>query len=160
MKKCIFVPGKRCYIRGRSVPLEVCRTCIEAYRAFGDAGRDGEKTIGWVGVALLRRKLSGVKVARVVPEEARVFNGLERAVFSFLCSLRSLADAHVEINGVKVMGIARRGGEVAVLMADGDGDLERLGDGIERAAEIFKSERDWIKALEGAYREISLSMPP
>ena len=44
-----------------------------------------------------------------------------------------------------------------VLMADVDADLDILEDETEKAAETLNSERDWNKALEKAYREISLS---
>lgn len=44
-----------------------------------------------------------------------------------------------------------------VLMTDVDAELDILEDEIEKAAETLKSERDWSKALEKAYREISLS---
>ena len=44
-----------------------------------------------------------------------------------------------------------------VLMADIDADLDILEDETEKAAETLKSEREWSKALEKAYREISLS---
>ena len=156
MRRCMFVPGKKCYVRGRSVPLEVCRTCIEAHKVFG-GGDEDEKPVRWVGVALLRRTFSGVKVARQIPEEARVFNGYEKAIFNFLCSLKSLDGASIEVNEAKIRGIARRGGEVVVLMTNVDAHLEILEDEIEKAAETLKSERDWSKALEKAYREISLS---
>ena len=120
-------------------------------------GDEDDKPVRWVGMALLRRTFSGVKVARQIPEEARVFNGYEKAIFNFLCSLKSLNGVSIEVNETKIRGIAHRGGEVVVLMTDVDAELDILEDEIEKAAETLKSERDWSKALEKAYGEISLS---